>query len=327
LASKVFGGLSTHRDMKITDLLGCSGSVIFFLLASAWVPLIGPFFSLLIPLPFLYYSSKLGLKQGLKTSFITLFIIGLIGKLAGYQHIVIFCLEFGLLGLIISEIYRRELSFVLTIFWGTLLMLFVGAIFLFIIGLSRKMGPLELIIDYFQTNLMQAFAIYENTGLDQGKVAQLQQYGKLLSDLITKVYPSLIIVGTGFVVWLNVVVSKPLFRLRNVKYPDFGQLHMWQAPEIMVWGVIAAGFALFFPVTGIKLISINSLIVMSVIYVFSGLSIVMFFLNRYNIPSWARVGIYALIIIQQMFLLLLALAGLFDQWIDFRKIHKRKQAE
>jgi hypothetical protein len=36
-----------------------------------------------------------------------------------------------------------------------------------------------------------------------------------------------------------------------------------------------------------------------------------------------RIGIYFLIIIQQLFLAVLALAGLFDQWIDFRKIHRR----
>ena len=85
----------------------------------------------------------------------------------------------------------------------------------------------------------------------------------------------------------------------------------------------AMGFAIFFPITKIQFVAINSLIVMSVIYVFNGLSIVMFFFNRYNIPSWARFGVYALIIVQQMFLFVLALAGLFDQWIDFRKLHKK----
>jgi uncharacterized protein YybS (DUF2232 family) len=94
----------------------------------------------------------------------------------------------------------------------------------------------------------------------------------------------------------------------------------------MVWGVIAAGFALFFPIASIRLLAINSLIVMSVIYVFHGLSIVLFFFNKYRVPKWARFGSYILIVFQQIFLVGLAFAGLFDQWIDFRKIHKKEES-
>ena len=39
-----------------------------------------------------------------------------------------------------------------------------------------------------------------------------------------------------------------------------------------------------------------------------------------------RMGIYFLIIIQQLFLAVVALAGLFDQWVDFRKIHRHSES-
>ena len=263
--------------MKFTHVMGCAGSAILLLFASAWIPFIGPFFSLLTPLPFLYYTTKLGIHQGLKMMGITIVIVGLISKLEGYPQLIFFCLEFSLLGLIISEIYRREFTFGLTIFWGAGFMLLLGAVSLLLVGLSKKMGPLELILDYFQSNLAETIKAYENTGLDQGKVIHLEEYGKVVTNLVIKIYPALVIIGTGFVVWLNVVISRPLFRRGKIKYPDFGPMDRWQSPEFMVWGVIAAGFALFLSRTGIKLLAINSLIVMSVIYVFHGLSIVMFF--------------------------------------------------
>jgi len=310
--------------MKFTHVMGCAGSATLLLFASAWIPFVGPFFSLLTPLPFLYYTTKLGIHQGLKMMGITIVIVGLISKLEGYPQLIFFCLEFSLLGLIISEIYKREFTFGLTIFLGASFMLLLGAISLFLVGLSKKMGPLELILDYFQSNLAETIKAYENTGLDQEKVIHLEEYGKVVTNLVTKIYPALVIIGTGFVVWLNVVISRPLFRRGKVKYPDFGPMDRWQSPEFMVWGVIAAGFALFLSRTGIKLLAINSLIVMSVIYVFHGLSIVLFFLDRYHVPRWVRFGVYLLIIFQQIILLGLAVAGLFDQWIDFRKIHKRR---
>jgi len=165
---------------------------------------------------------------------------------------------------------------------------------------------------------------YEDMGWDQEKILQFKEYLKILIDVVKRVYPALMIVGTGFVVWINIVISRPLFRLMNLKYPAFGPMDKWHAPDLMVWGVIASGFTLFLSIPGVKLIAINGLIVMLTIYVFHGLSILLFFLNKYRVPSWLRFGIYFLIFFQQIFLIVLALAGLFDQWVDFRKLHPKK---
>ena len=308
--------------MKSTDLIGCAGSAILLLFASAWIPFIGPLFGLLTPLPFLYYATKLGLHEGLKITVITLLFVGLIASLAGYPQVIIFCFEFSLIGLILSEIYRRKFTFGLTIFWGTCSMLIIGVVFLSLIGLSKKMGPFEMILGHFQSNLRETIHAYEETGLDQEKAIQLQEYGKMLTGIIAKVYPAISIVGSGLVVYVIVVLSRPLLRSKYLQYPDFGPMDRWQSPELMVWGVIVAGFALFLPIGGIRLLAINALIVMAVIYVFHGLSIVLFFLNRYNVPLWIRFGGYLLILFQQIFWVALAMAGLFDQWIDFRKISK-----
>ena len=68
-------------SMKLHDLLGCVGAATILLLASALIPLIGPFFSLVTPLPFLYYSTKLGVRQGVKLVCITILLTALISSL------------------------------------------------------------------------------------------------------------------------------------------------------------------------------------------------------------------------------------------------------
>ncbi|MFH1243628.1 MAG: YybS family protein [Pseudomonadota bacterium] len=311
--------------MKLTDLLGCVGGATFFLLASAWIPVFGPFLSLLTPLPFLYYSTKLGLYQGIKLAAAAMLAIGLITRLTGYPQIILFGVEFSLLGLALSELMRRRFSLGQTIFFATAFMLVVGWCFLFFISLSKNVGPFEMISEYLQGHLKETIEAYEETGITKENALELEQYAKVFMDIISKIYPSLMIVGTGFAVWLNVIIARPLFRIGHLEYPGFISMDRWQTPESLVWGVIVSGFALFFSSGGITLIAVNVLIVIMVAYLFHGLSIVLFFLNKYNIPSWMRVGIYFLIIIQQLFLVVLALAGLFDQWIDFRKIHRRAQ--
>ncbi|MGD2125725.1 MAG: YybS family protein [Desulfobacteraceae bacterium] len=310
--------------MKVSEVLGCVATATVLLLASGWIPFAGPFFTLLTPLPFLYYTTKLGLFAGVKVLIITLLVVGVIGNLSGYPQSIFLCLEFGLLGLTISEIYRREFTIGRTILWGTGIMLLLGLIILTLIGLSKNMGPLKLVLSYLQNNLRGTVEVYENMGGDPEKAVQFKEYAKILTDIIMKIYPALVIMGTGFVVWFNVVVSRHLFRLGNLQYPDFGPTDQWWAPERMVWGLIAAGFSLFLPVAVIRWMAINTLIVVLTVYVFHGLSIILFFLNKYRVPSWIRLGVYFLIIFQQIFLIGLAFAGLFDQWIDFRKIRHKK---
>jgi uncharacterized protein YybS (DUF2232 family) len=318
------GGLAIQRDMKITDLMGCTVSVILLLLASASMPYIGPFFSLLIPLPFVFYASKLGLNKGAQACAVSLVIIGLIAWLAGHSYVIMVCLEFGILGFVISEIFRRELSFGFTIFWGTVFMLVTLTVFLFMAGLSNGVDPVDMILDYFKVNLGDTARIYEEMELAPEHMAQMEEFLRVMSEFVKKAFPALIVVGTGLIVWINVVVSKPIFKVGRIKYPEFGRLDHWYSPEVMVWVVIISGFSLFLPISIIKLAALNILLVMAFIYMFHGLAIVQFIFRRFRIPGWARAVIYIMMLAQQLFLFVLAMAGFFDQWVDFRKIHKKR---
>ncbi|MFC1495663.1 DUF2232 domain-containing protein [Thermodesulfobacteriota bacterium] len=316
--------------MTLSNIIGCAGSVTFLLFVSISLPFFGPLLSLLTPLPFLFYSSKLGLNKGSKVCLVTILIVGVVTKMTGHSELFLFCLEFGIAGLILSELFRRELNYSLTIFTGTLLVLVVGSGFFLFISITRGLTPLEMAVTYLQTSLDNTLAntisLYESRGLDQQTIEQLKQAGPKIIDWVKKIYPSLVIIGTGFIVWINVIISKPLFMYRGIKYPDMGRGDFWQSPEYMVWGLIIAGFCIFFSIPTLELIAINAVIIFSVIYVFHGLSIVLFFFNKYNVPTWTRIIIFILIISQWIFFVIIfALMGLFDQWVDFRKINNTPQ--
>jgi uncharacterized protein YybS (DUF2232 family) len=298
--------------MKLSDLLGCLGGAAFLISAFVIVPVLGPLFGLLTPLPFLYFSTKLGFAQGLKASALVLLLIGVTAHLADQTHLVLFSAEFAVLGLVLR-----------TLLWGTLAMLGVGFGFLYSAGLSQGLGPFEVIQGYLKEQVNAIMAIYGSAADDPEKAAELQAYGRAILEVILRIYPSLMIIGTGFVVWLNVTVSRPLFRFGRLKYPDFVPLHHWRVPEYLVWAVIVSGFALFLASGAVKSIAWNVLIVLMAVYLLQGVSILSFFFNKFRFPLWARVGVSLLIVVQQVFLAVLTLAGLFDQWVDFRKIHKR----
>jgi uncharacterized protein YybS (DUF2232 family) len=312
------------ESMKLHDLLGCVGAATILLLASALIPLIGPFFSLVTPLPFLYYSTKLGVNQGVKLVCITVLLSALISALLKYPQLIFLCLEFSFMGLIMAEIYRRNWSIGLSVLVATSSVLLIGLIVLTIAGLRQNMGPLEMVYAYVENSLRQSVQVYENIGASPEKAQEFGEYLTIVANVISRIYPSLLIIGTGFVVWFNIIVSRPIFQMRNLAYPPYGALDRWRSHEFMIWGVIAAGFSLFLPLSSIRWFATNALIVMMAVYIFQGLSILVFFLNEYRVPPWIRFGVYFLILFQQVFIIGLAVAGLFDQWIDFRRIHSRK---
>ncbi len=299
------------------------GWAAFLLVAFLWIPILGPLFGMLTPLPFLYYSTKLGIRKGLKLSVLVVLTFCLLAKLGGYLAIVLSSIEFSLLGLILAELFRRKLGVGQVILFATVFMLLLGFGFLFFTALSKSQGPFEMMLNYVHENLDAGMQTFKEMGEPKENIYEIEAYIKTLKEVISWIYPSLMVISTGFIVWLNVVIAKPLFRTGNLEYPAFAPLDRWQAPEHMIWGVIVSGFAFFFFSGVIKLIAANALIIMMAIYLFHGLSIVLFFLGKYHIPHWIRVGVYALIAIQPIFALVLVLAGLFDQWIGFRKIYSK----
>jgi uncharacterized protein YybS (DUF2232 family) len=316
----VLGSVFTIEVMKPIDIIGCAGSAVLLLSAATWIPVLGLFFALLTPLPFLYYATRLGLRDGVKIAVITLLLVGLLAKVAGYPQMIISCFESSILGLILSELYRRRFTLGLTIVLGTCSVLIVSVLLLSFVTSTEKMGSKEVNPESHENRDKETIETYKNLGFDEDEAVQFQ---KVMEDIIPKIYPAMFILGTALSVCFIVLLSRPLFRFKDLPYPNFGPMDQWQAPELMVWGVIVTGFALFLTTGSIKLFAINALIVMVAIYVFHGLSIAQFFLNKYRMPLLGRLGVYLLIFILPYFLVTLAIAGLFDQWADFRKLNQK----
>ncbi len=297
------------------DVLYCAGAAGALLSASWFVPLLGPALGLLTPLPFLYYGARRGRSEGAMVGAGAFLLVSLAAGAAGWDRVPYLCAEFGFLGLVLAELYRRGFGVGRVVAGGTAAMLAFGFVFLAAAAAGKGAGPLDLVLDYFTENLRSVMGGQAGSG-GAGRVGE---YGEVLARVIRWVYPSLVVVGAGAAVWVNVILSRPLFRAAGLPPPELGRLDQWRAPERLVWVFIAAGFALFLPWEGVKFPAVNVLVVASAVYCFQGLSILRFYLEKYRAPRILRVAIYFLILIQQFFLAGLALAGLLDQWADFRK--------
>lgn len=144
--------------------------------------------------------------------------------------------------------------------------------------------------------------------------AELQEFQDMLAVMqarIVTLFPSIVLTGSAFVLWLNLVFIS--FRRKGLP------LREWKSPDWMIAGFIIAGILSVLPVERFSDIGFNLLIVVGQVYFFQGLAIVAVFMGEKAWPVLIRWPIYILILIQIYMMVIVAGLGLFDAWFDFRK--------
>jgi hypothetical protein len=141
---------------------------------------------------------------------------------------------------------------------------------------------------------------------------------------ILQLLPAAAFVSLGLVVLFNVVLLCRRFPEKRPFWLTLVSLREWKAPDFLVWGVIVSGFSMFIPgLESLKTLAANFLLVFGACYFFQGLAIIAFYFNKNNVPRFVRGVVYLFIVFQQIFTLLVVGLGLFDLWVDFRRLRKQ----
>jgi uncharacterized protein YybS (DUF2232 family) len=198
----------------------------------------------------------------------------------------------------------------------------MGALILALYTLVSTTSPWALASDYVEKSVKLALAMYSEMDVAEEKINMLSQSLDGILYVMLRIIPGMMIVATLFVVWSNLLLARFVLRSKELFCPDFGRLNQWKAPEHLVWVAIASGVLLLFGHPGIKMLGINGLIVIMMIYFFQGIGIVSFYFEKKQFPKILRILLYGLIAIQQPLLLVVVALGFFDIWIDFRRTRK-----
>lgn len=285
---------------------------------SVYMPIIGFFCALFIPLPTLFYRSKLGRTTGAIIPIIT--IITMVAVLGGISIDTLFFVELLLLGFVLSELIELDLSIEKTMLYACGSVILVGIVgLLFYSNMSDK-GIYALVAEYVSINLKLTLELYENMGVSQESIHMISNSLENIEYVLIRIIPALIVAAIFFVSWTNLLLAKPIFKSRELFYPSFGSLKLWKAPESLVWGIIGCGLLLLLPDKTFKIFGLNGLLILITIYFFQGIAIVSFYFEKKRFPRGLRFFLYSLIALQQAILLVIIGLGFFDMWLNFRKL-------
>lgn len=290
---------------------------------SVYIPVVGFIFSMFIPLPIIFYRAKLGRRYGAVVPLIAIALMGLV--FGGLTIDMLFFSGLMLLGFVMSEMLEKPLSVEMTVGATCSIVLGIGLFGILLFSMARSTGILALVSAYVATNLELSLKLYQGIGIPQETIDTIASSLDRIQYVLVRIMPSLAAASTLFVAWTNLIVARPMMLRRGLTFPDFGRLNHWRAPDPLIWGVIACGLVMLTPATGIRLLGINGLLLLLTIYFIQGIAIVSFYFEKKGLPRSVRVVLYTMIAFQQLFLLVIICIGLFDMWINFRRIDTNKR--
>ena len=290
---------------------------------SVFLPVVGFVFSMFVPLPVIFYRVKLGRRKGALIPLIVLTLMGII--FGGFSIDMLFFCGLMLLGFVMSETFEKSLSIEMTLVATCGIVLGSGLVGLLLFSVAKQTGIVSLLSAYVAANLKLSLKLYQEIGIPQETIDTIAGSLDRINYVLVRLMPAIMAASTLFVAWINLIAIRPLMAHRGLAFPEFGRLNHWRSPEWLIWGVIACGAIMLAPVGGIRLLAINGLLVLLTIYFMQGIAIVSFYFEKKGLPRFVKVALYALIAFQQLFLLVVIGIGLFDMWVDFRKIGPKKR--
>ena len=312
----------TVQDDISKDII--SGIIITSLIfaVSVYMPIIGFFSALFIPLPTLFYRSKLGRINGAVVPILTfILMIVVLGKIS---IDTLFFIELLFLGFVLSELIELKLSIEKTMLYACGSVIFSGALGIFIYSNIYDLQIYSIVTEYIKKNLELTLALYENMDVSQESIHMISNSFENIQYVLVRIIPALVVSSTFFISWTNLLLAKPLLKSRELFYPSFGPLKLWKAPEYLVWGIIGCGLILLLPNKTIKILGLNGLLILMTIYFFQGIAIVSFYFEKKKFPRMLRFVLYSFIALQQVILLIVIGLGFFDMWLNFRKLGMNK---
>jgi uncharacterized protein YybS (DUF2232 family) len=188
------------------------------------------------------------------------------------------------------------------------------------LSLGSEISAYGQLVNSLDEGISEAISYYrQSSDISADNLVMLEATLYQMKVIVPLIMPSILGSFILVITWFTMVLGNRLLLKTSGKAPWESYRH-WHLPEKVIWVVIGAGILALLPIQSFRVIGINGLVLLSIIYCFQGLSIAVFFMNKWNVPLLLRSFFYVVIIFQSFGTLFLLLFGIADIWFDFRKL-------
>jgi uncharacterized protein YybS (DUF2232 family) len=154
-------------------------------------------------------------------------------------------------------------------------------------------------------------------GLPPERVEDWSEQLRVLHGAWEVVYPAVFLIMGAVLVLANAALLRAYLVRREPRWLVGGEFERFRWPLGMVVVFVAAGAALLAP--ALRSAAYNVLLFVAFLLALQGLAIVAYFTHRLAGPPLLRTALMIFVLLNPFAPQILALLGLFDTWVDFRK--------
>ena len=289
-------------------------------LVAVYVPLFGMLVEFFCAVPLAILTVRQGADKGLIALVVTFILLTiLISPLPAVR----LALSFGICGVALGWSVRKNFGAV-RIFITTLIVASAAQILsLGILMAMLDVNFIETQIEMVRESFNESFAMYESMGVEQTRIADAKKQVEPALQTLAMLMPTLVLLTSltnTLAVWFT---SKWIFPKLQMKLPLFPSFAEWKFPAVFLYLAAFGALGIYWGVTRgwtmIEEISLNILIISTAVGAIQGLSLLSFIFDRYKVSKFLRRVIYVLILVNMLFLQLVAITGLIDMLLDYRK--------
>lgn len=299
------------RDIAIGIIITMA---IFALMAVS--PILSMFAIVFVPLPILFYRSKLGRRIGAIIPIGSILIMAVLYGGIGYDILVF--LELMLIGYVLADCFERKFSIEKSVACTCLAVMISGVAGLMFHGNLTGIRIGEMVAAHMDQSLTIFIQLYEEMGAPEESLRILTDKRAEFHYMMVRILPGFTMVFVLVVTWITLLIGRPLLKARKLPCPDYGPLNTWRVPEYLVWGAIGSVLAVMVGDNTLTIFGMNALIVLIMIYFLGGIAIVSFYFEKFRVPFIVRLFLY--IFLMQGAVFIVVGLGFFDMWLNFRKL-------
>lgn len=205
-----------------------------------------------------------------------------------------------------------------TMFKGCLYLGAAWLLFWTAYGAVEGVQPYQHLLELIDTGFAETYDYYrKQAGQPAETLFYLEQAVTETRRLVPHLLPGLLGCMVVLTVWVNLMGGISLLGRLKPGYLPWQKYSQWRLPDWLVWPAI--GVAILLLAGGADTVAFSLALLCGLLYFFQGLAVFIHLLERWKVPQALRIVFYGMLIVQSYGLLLIAMLGLADVWIDFRR--------
>ncbi|MDP7991552.1 YybS family protein [Bacillus sp. MHSD_36] len=286
------------------------------LLISMYVPILGTVVTFALPLPFILLTIRYKISNAFVIFTAALFITVIISQPMNLVKTTMF----GLIGIVLGHMYKKQKKPVEILMAGTLayligiMLIYVASIKFFNIDLMKQ------IQNMFNESMAQSEKIVTAAGMPISK--EQKELFAQFNDVLQTLFPSLLVMVSVCFSWITVMISSSVLRkLKHdvIYWPKFKDI---QLPKSIVWYyvifILLSTFIKVEPTSYLHMVFSNLYVIFALLLVLQGLTFIAFLAHSKGFTKGVPIISFIACMFIPMLFPLVTILGIIDLGISLR---------